>query len=253
MEPTERFVEVVHRPVVPLDEAALLVAAHDHPVDVDAGLARLDALAADAPGDVDGLATYLFVERGYTGNALAYHDARNSYLDLVMERRLGIPISLSVLMLEVGRRRGVDVVGVGMPGHFLVRGEPGAFYDPFGGGARLDVAGCRHRYEQLNARGTFSERFLEPVDAAAIVARMLANLVGLFVPRDPVRASWALRLRLRVPGVPARERLEAAIVLGRLGHHVEGARELDELLPVLSGPEARRAETERVALRARAN
>src|SRR5688500_17926841 len=111
MDPTERFAALVQQSddEVPLDEAALLIAAHDHPLDVTAQLARLDELAAQAPASPDALATYLFVERGFMGNAADYGDPRNSYLDAVLDRRLGLPIILSVLMMEIGRRRGIDV------------------------------------------------------------------------------------------------------------------------------------------------
>ena len=89
MEPTERFRELVDRPEadVALDEATLQIAAHDHPVDVDTALAQLDALAATAPGSAHALATYLFDDLGFAGNAADYGDPANSYLDEVLRRR----------------------------------------------------------------------------------------------------------------------------------------------------------------------
>ena len=112
-----------HQP--PLDEAALLIAAIGTGADVEAGLARLDELAgaalafpdAQTPG---GLARVLFVDWAFAGNVDDYGDPRNSFLPDVIDRRLGLPITLSVLMIEVGRRIGVHLHGVGMPGHFLV-------------------------------------------------------------------------------------------------------------------------------------
>ena len=124
VEVTERFTDLMRRPepAIPLDEVALLIAAHDHPVDLDAELGALDDLAASvASPDPAMVAERLFVDLGYAGNSADYGDPRNSYLDEVRARRLGIPITLSVLMLEVARRRGVELAGVGMPGHFLVR------------------------------------------------------------------------------------------------------------------------------------
>src|SRR5262245_44001689 len=125
MEPTSRFTELVQRSDddVPLDEAMFVVAAHDHDVDVDVQLGRLDLLARDAPARPDALAHHLFDEGGFAGNAAEYADPHNSYLDYVLNRRLGLPITLSILMMEVARRKGVVLRGVGMPGHFLV-GEP---------------------------------------------------------------------------------------------------------------------------------
>ncbi len=136
MDPTVRFAELVQRPdiEIPLDEAMFAIAAHDHDVDPAAQLARVDALADRAPSDPDALAGYLFVEQQYSGNDVDYSDPRNSYLDVVLDRRLGIPITLSILMMEVGRRRGVALSGIGMPGHFLVGGPPGVYYDPFHSG-----------------------------------------------------------------------------------------------------------------------
>jgi regulator of sirC expression with transglutaminase-like and TPR domain len=104
-------------PEIPLDQAALLIAAHAHPeLDVDARLAQLDTLAAGSVGlSSTELATRLFVTEGFAGNESDYGDPRNSYLDDVLDRHLGIPITLSVVMLEVGRRCGLRLHGVGMP------------------------------------------------------------------------------------------------------------------------------------------
>jgi hypothetical protein len=116
---TERFRALVHGPEVslPLDEAALLIAAHAEPgLDLDAELARLDELAAGvANPTLDGLRRHLFGELGFRGADHDYDDPRNSYLHVVVERRVGIPISLSVLLMEVGRRIGVPLAGCPCP------------------------------------------------------------------------------------------------------------------------------------------
>src|SRR5256885_16075663 len=124
MDPTGRFAELVNglEAALPLDEAGLLIAAHAKPeLDVGEQLARFDALA-DRVGEptLDGLRRLLFRDLGFAGNEDDYFDPRNSYLDDVLERRTGIPISLAVVMMEVGRRVGVPLSGVSMPGHFLV-------------------------------------------------------------------------------------------------------------------------------------
>ena len=254
MDVTGRFAELVQRDDadVPLDEAALLIAAHDHELDISEQLARLDDLAVQAPASPDALATYLFVERAFMGNAVDYGDPSNSYLDHVLDRRLGLPITLSVLMIEIGRRRGLDVQGVGMPGHFLVRAG-GYFFDPFYGGERLDEDGCRERFAAIRGAAPFVPSFLDPVGNRAILARMLANLVHTFIAREPPSAVWALRLRLAVPGISAEERREAASLLGTLGQFEEAAAALDAIAGQLDGADADRIERDAAAYRARAN
>src|SRR5260370_14557236 len=112
-------------------------------------LGSLEELARDAPDGPDELARFLFGDRGFAGNDVDYADPRNSFLDEVLRRRLGIPITLSVLMIEVGRRRSVPLQAVGMPGHFLVGGGPGRFRGPFHGGVALGREDCRAPFEKL--------------------------------------------------------------------------------------------------------
>lgn len=215
---TARFVELVQRSDddVPLDEAALLIAAHDHAVDVEAGLAALDALALEvAATDAAGLARGLFVDLGFAGDVVEYNDPRNSFLDEVLARRLGMPITLAVVMIEVGRRCGVSCVGIGMPGHFLVGTDDG-YVDAFAAGTFLDAAGARARFERAQPMAPFSPRYLEPVGSRAILARILANLVNSLAVRAPLTATWALRLRLAIPGLPPAERRGGEAVLARL-------------------------------------
>ncbi len=125
MTATDAFIALVQGPenALHLDHAALLLAAHAEPgLDVGAQLDRIDDLAARCPAPtLDGVRGLLFEDMGFSGDTEYYSDPRNSLLDQVLDRRLGIPISLSVLMMEVGRRVGVPLEGVAMPGHFLVR------------------------------------------------------------------------------------------------------------------------------------
>jgi len=255
MNPTEAFTRLVRQPDgdIKLDEAALLIAAHDHDVDIGARLAELDDLAQDAPGDVAAMARFLFVERGYAGNEVDYGDPHNSYLDSVLRRRLGLPITLSVLLLEVARRRGVDLHGVGMPGHFLVGDDDGRYLDPFHQGVVIDERGCRTLSERLRPGAAWHPSYLEPVGARAILVRMLANLVHTLVERSPADAVWALQLRLAVPGVAPGERRDAAALLGTLGRFREAASALDELADDLDDAGAARAREDAARLRARAN
>lgn len=254
MDSTARFTELVQRPDVPLGEAMFVIAAHDHDLDVDAQLARLDQLASGAPSSSDALAHHLFDELAYAGNQVDYTDPRNSYLDCVLDRHLGIPITLSILMMEVGRRRNVALAGIGMPGHFLVAtADRATFYDVFHGGQRLDADGARALFAAMRPDVPFRDAFLEPVGPRAILARVLANLLHAMVDRDPGSAVWAARLRLRIPGLSASERREVATLLGSLGRFAEAAAVLEELVPDLDETSAARTAREAAALRARAN
>jgi regulator of sirC expression with transglutaminase-like and TPR domain len=255
MNPTESFMRLVRRrdDTIPLAEAALLIAAHDHKVDVAAELGAIDQLSRDAPGEVAALAQFLFVERGFAGNEVDYGDPRNSYLDEVLRRRLGLPITLSVLMIEVANRRALALHGVGMPGHFLVGTDDGRFVDPFHHGALLDENGCRQRFEALRPSALWHPSYLEPVGSRTILVRMLANLVHTFVDRSPADAVWALRLRLAVPGVDPGERRDAAGLLGTLGRFEEAATALDRVADELDESGAARARDAAARLRARAN
>jgi regulator of sirC expression with transglutaminase-like and TPR domain len=258
-----RFADLVALPddEIPLDEAALLIAAQARP-DLDVGdqLSRLDDLAAGCPeATFDGLARYLFVDLGFRGNPDHYQDPDNSYLDQVLQRRVGIPISLSVLTMEVGRRLGVEVDGVGMPGHFLVRHRAAdvplsgaAFLDPFGGGRRLDAEGCRAIFTGLGG-SDWDDSYLAPVGPRVILTRMLLNLQGLFLPSDLRSAAWVLELRLTIPGLPVPERLGLARALGSLAHFGSAAAELDRVADELPSEEAAEVRAESRALRAREN
>jgi regulator of sirC expression with transglutaminase-like and TPR domain len=257
---TERFAVLVGSDDddIPLDEACALVAAHARPeLDVDGLLARLDELAAPFSGTgADDLARYLFVELGFAGNTHDYGDPRNSYLDEVLDRRLGIPISLSILMIEVGRRVGIALAGVGMPGHFLVgvRDDPGTWYDPFHAGQRLDEAGCEARYRELfGADASFDPATLRPIGSRAVLRRVLANLERSLLRRDPVETAWVLRLELRLPNTTAPERRRLAGLLGSLGHFSEAARALDRVADALEGDDADAVTRDAAALRARTN
>jgi regulator of sirC expression with transglutaminase-like and TPR domain len=207
---------------IPLDRVAFLIAAHAHPdLELDAELARLDALAERAgEPTLDGLRRLLFRDLGFAGNADDYYDPRNSFLDDVLDRRLGIPISLAVLVLEVGRRLGVPLAGVSMPGHFLLRDkvDPEVFVDPFDRGLILDRRACQLRFHGVHgADATFDPAFLDPVGKLAIVDRMLANLDGVAVRAgDLGMLAWVLRLRTALPAADDAVAARLAAVQARL-------------------------------------
>jgi regulator of sirC expression with transglutaminase-like and TPR domain len=193
---------------VPLDEALLLLAEARPGSTTNAalGLDALDAIASSCPNpNVDGLIRHMFVDEGFVGDRVDYHDPRNSYLDEVIRRRIGMPITLSVVLIEVARRVGVDLVGVGMPGHFLVRedGDPDGFIDPFHAGVRISNDACVARFRTIHGPdAAFHPSYLDPVPARSIVHRVLNNLTVTFRSRDPRELDWLLDIRVRLPADP---------------------------------------------------
>ncbi|HSL58099.1 MAG TPA: transglutaminase-like domain-containing protein [Acidimicrobiales bacterium] len=243
MSVTARFVELVSGPesALRLDEAALLVAAHRYPeLDVDAELARLDELADGVRvPTLDGLLAHLFGDLGFTGDRERYDDERNAFLNDVVDRRLGLPISLSILAIEVGRRIGVPLAPVSMPGHFLVRDRVDAtvFVDPFAGGRVLDAAGAEAIFRVAHGPDArLDPEHLLPATPRAVVARVLANLklryAGAGRARDLV---WVTRLRAAIPGVPVEERRHLSRALAAVGRFDEAAAELEALAELFPG------------------
>ena len=176
---------------IDLDEAMLLSIGYAHPqLDIQASIEELDAFGgalADRLDGADGLRerldrmnAYLFEECGFRGNRDQYYDPRNSYLHEVITRRLGIPITLSVIAIEVGRRAGLALDGVSFPYHFLCapRDVDGVFIDTFSRGARvLDRQACRAMLHR-NSKGqiAFRDEFLSPVTKREVVVRVMRNL-----------------------------------------------------------------------------
>jgi regulator of sirC expression with transglutaminase-like and TPR domain len=220
---------------VPLDEAALLIAAHGETgLDLEHQLSRLDELASRVDGgDTPGLCRLLFETLGVHGDHDTYDDPRNSYLHQVLDRRRGIPISLSVLLMELGRRCDVQLEGVGMPGHFLVRDrmEPDLLIDAFGGGRRVDRAGCARILRAVaGPRMELQSDMLAPVGTHAILSRMLANLDLSFQRRrDKAGVGWVTRLRFTLPGVTLAAQMALADGLARVGDIDAAAALLAEL------------------------
>ncbi|HEY8427702.1 MAG TPA: transglutaminase-like domain-containing protein [Sandaracinaceae bacterium] len=171
------------------EAAALLIARDARPhLDIDAELARIDALAAPL-GEIDpcapprrqaqALAAYVYERLGFTGNEADYFDPKNSYLDEVLERRTGIPITLAIVLSAIGRRAGIQVEGIGFPGHFLARigGPEGVLVDPFFGGRVLDEPALRRLASRmLGSASRLLPEHLAPVGLRAMVVRMLLNL-----------------------------------------------------------------------------
>lgn len=209
-----RFAQVMSQSEVMLDEACLAVSsALRGPLDEIEWIARIDLIAGECPTPTaEGVARYLFGEQGYRGDPATYYDWRNSCLDQVIARRRGIPLTLSILMIEVANRLGVKLVGVGMPAHFLVGDarESGRYFDPFAGGAELDVDGARSLFEQVTQGNVpWNDSFLDPTDARSMVIRLLNNLRSIFHRRnDAVRLGIVMQLRAQLPELADAERDE---------------------------------------------
>ncbi len=191
----QRFTQIVERPEDEIDiaEAALVIAADEYPdLDVALYLARLDEMAAHArprfhaalsPRDqIAALNEYLFGQVGLRGNREAYYDPRNSYLNDVLDRRLGIPITLSIVYIEIGRRLGFPLGGVAMPGHFIVRWKTDdrvILIDVFDEG---HVIGQFPLPQPADAQARLT--WIQPASPRQILGRLLSNLRAIFVQNE---------------------------------------------------------------------
>jgi regulator of sirC expression with transglutaminase-like and TPR domain len=254
MDVTTRLAALDRAPdgAVRLAEAALWIATTEYAdLDVGAWLRRLDALGAAVAREIApdagideaaaALGRLLFEREGFRGNAEEYYDPRNSFLNDVLERRLGIPITLSVVYLDVASAAGVTAHGVGLPGHFIVRVERAGearLVDPFHGGTLLDESDCHALVQRMLRREVpFDPAWLRMVTTVEIVARMLANLKAVHV-----RASdWPRALRIAECLVALRpaalgEVRDRGTVHARLGDSRAAIRDWERYLK--SAPEA---------------
>lgn len=234
--PAERWRQIVAAAddQVNLAEAALVIAAGEYQdLDIGAYLGRIDDMAARlrcrlrrdiTPTEtLIALNHYLFEELGFSGNGAEYYDPRNSFLNEVIDRRLGIPITLSVIYIEVGRRVGLALHGVSFPGHFLVKcivRDGVLVLDPYARGASLGIEELQHRIGQLcNGMEPAPETVKDMIVTAGnkeILARMLRNLKGIFLHRnDMMRAlSAADRIIAVFPEAAVEYRDRGRVYLG---------------------------------------
>jgi len=203
-----------------LDLATLAIARLGNPpLDVAPSLAKLDALGErvrqlSEHGAAEALTTVLGEQEGFEGDRVVYDLPANSFLDQVLERHRGLPILLSVLYLEVGRRAGLSVSGVALPGHFIVRvGEE--LIDPFNSGKRLTVAECQLIVKRASASAEFDKRMLAAPTPKAIATRILNNLKGSWLQRSETDAALcAVDLLLALtPNHPSELRLRAGLLM----------------------------------------
>ncbi len=194
-------------------------------LDVDAVVGRLDELADDAShaNCPMGVIEHVFGTHGFSGDSVDYYAASNSRIDQVLERRVGIPITLAAVVIEIGRRRGVGIEGVGFPGHFLLRAsdDPDQFYDPFNPGRPMTRSECRTLFERLHGSlAAFDPAYLRSSDTAAIVTRVLNNL--RYAHRragDPASELEVLCVLSRAPTAGASDAYDYACALADAGRY----------------------------------
>ncbi len=207
------FAELAATPEATLDQLALALAAEFREPDVAGAIGQLDLLGAelaDAAGQTNGTpdelalacAQLLGVSHGFSGDRQHYYHPDNSMLDLVLRRRRGLPILLSVVYIEVARRAEIPLAGVGLPGHFVVGHfgtDPPLLLDPFSGGLTFDAK--------------VTADFLRPWRPDEIAMRMLHNLVAAYQGRGDLGAAIrAAGMRLELPsGGSRRDSLEAEL------------------------------------------
>jgi regulator of sirC expression with transglutaminase-like and TPR domain len=268
-EPQDRFSRVVSGPDASVDlaEASLIIACGEYPgLDVPRYLERLDEMGREVRGrlpgggtaGIDCLNAYLFGEVGFHGNVEDYYDPRNSFLNDVMDRRTGIPITLSTLYIEVARRAGLGVSGVGLPGHFLVRAEAAGravLVDPFHGGALLSEADCQKRLDRVfEGRVRLEPDMLAPCPRKGILARMLRNLKVIYVKADDyARALRTIDLLLRLDPLSAEDLRDRGLLHAAYGCYGLAASDLEACLALApAAPEAPALRAKALEMRARA-
>jgi regulator of sirC expression with transglutaminase-like and TPR domain len=240
--PLEPFARVLARDDSRIDlaRACLLIAQDAYPgLDVDRYLGEIERMALRLRGHmpqsggaeerVVALNQVLFEDLGYWGNTDDYYDPRNSYLNEVIDRKTGAPITLSILYMEVGRRIGLPLEGVSFPGHFLVRLRLRGgmlVFDPFSGGAPQSEAELRQRLQRVIPEAAAAsvpvaelplDQFLEPATNRQILSRLLRNLKGIYREADkPERMLEVLNRMLVVSPDASAELRDRGYVYQRL-------------------------------------
>ena len=248
-----QFAEMLARPDEGVDvaRAALLIAREEYPeLDVPRYLARLDEMGEAVRrrlggGDaVAALNAYLFEEEGFHGNDQDYYDPRNSFLNEVLDRRTGIPITLSTVYIEVARRAGVHAAGVGLPGHFIVRVAAGGgdvLVDPYHRGKHLSEQDCQGRLDRIyGGRLKVDAAMLAPCGSKSILARMLRNLKAIYLKTgEQERALRVLDLLLEVNPRSGEDLRDRGLLYAALDCYKLAAQDLQAYVELVPGaPEA---------------
>jgi regulator of sirC expression with transglutaminase-like and TPR domain len=232
---------------IDLARAALTIARTEYPeLDVESYIRRMDALAhrvgalitdvGDPTSSIAALNRVLFEEEGLRGNSEDYYDPRNSFLNDVLDRKLGIPITLAVVYMEVGRRVGFPLVGVGMPGHFLLKhydieGRQ-VLIDPFNRGRILTPRDCQRRLDEIyGGQMPLQPEFLLSVSRRQMLTRMLNNLKSVYLSaRNFRRALPIVDLVLAIYPRSPEDVKQRALLRYSLGQMLGAAEDLETYL-----------------------
>ncbi|RMF92225.1 MAG: hypothetical protein D6736_03815 [Nitrospinota bacterium] len=255
--PQELFAEMMARPEEEIDlaTAALLIAQQEYPsLSIARYLHRLDAMAAEVSARlgtdrepyrvIERLNHYLFAEQGFRGNREQYYDPRNSFLNEVLDRRTGIPITLALVYMEIGKRIDLPIEGIGFPGHFLIGYRTGCeriFLDPFQEGTILQEQDCQDLlYQIYGQRVPFQKSFLSPLSKKQFLTRMLNNLKQIYLHLQAYRKAITITDYLLLVNPQAYEEIrDRGIFYYQLKAYPEALSELSRYLQ--SFPEARDA------------
>ena len=244
------FYNEIHQPEsqINLAKAAFYIAQEEYPnLEIPAYLHTLDVMAVEVeallPKEryplriIQSLNQYFFEQLGYVGNTDDYYDPRNSFLNEVIERRTGIPITLSLIYLEVARRLNFPMVGINLPGHFIIRPEfedTGIFVDVFNRGEVLFEQDCEERLTQLYHRPIS----LQPVSPRQFLARMLSNLKLIYLNRqDLLKALTFVEYILLLFPDAVRELRDRGLLYYQLGNASKAAQDLEFYLKMLPNAE----------------
>lgn len=253
----DRFVQEIQQPdeAIDLAAAALYIAQEEYPeLDCGAYLHRLDTMALQLRDRLPtesyplkilrAISEYLFEAQGFVGNSQNYYDPRNSFLNQVLDRRTGIPITLSLVYLELARRIGFPMAGVGMPGHFLVRPtleDMAIFVDAFHKGEIMFEEDCRDRIQMLYGKDArLRSEHLESIGSRPFLARILMNLKVIYLQQQdiPRALSTVDRILLLMPD-SLLERRDRGLIYYRQGQLGEARQDLKYYL--LNHPDAQDA------------
>jgi regulator of sirC expression with transglutaminase-like and TPR domain len=242
----QQFIQEIQQPTLDLARAALLLAQEEYPdLDLDVYLNRLNSMAAAIadrlPSEryplriIQTINRYLYDDLQFSGNQENYYDPRNSYLNEVIDRRMGIPITLSLVYLEVAKRLDFPMEGVGLPGHFLIRpvaADMEILVDPFHRGEVLFTEDAQERLSQIYGRSIpMQPEFLEATSPRQFLARMLTNLKVIYLNSGDLRRGRAAsdRILLLFPDA-AHERRDRGLLAYQLGDWSQARLDLSQYL-----------------------
>lgn len=253
----ERVLEVVGRPDREMDiaEAALWIAREEYPeLDVPTYLGEIERLAENASRRMSGTASvgdmifslnhYLFQEQGFSGNTADFYDPRNSFLNHVLELRRGVPVTLAILYISIGRILGLPLQGVAFPGHFLVKmtdEREGVLLDPFAGGTHLQPPDLEAMLLELYGEAgprTRLPQLLVPAGKRETILRMLRNLKSMYLQKNrPEKALWPIEYILCIAPEELSQLRDRGLIYEHLEYHSAAAADFSRYLE-LAGRDA---------------